>query len=113
MELSPQDKNKFTLPDIIVETQKIDEDDSLTLTEKNEVKAKVQHDFQISIANLLNDFGEVSKDTLVADTFVIEGREHQNAADSFRNGIFTETSRIHDRTASRSRHHALGVDTGL
>ncbi len=45
-ELSPNDKDKFTLPDIIVETQKIDEDDSLTLTEKNEVKTQVQHNYQ-------------------------------------------------------------------
>ena len=45
-ELSPDDKDKFTLPDIIVETQKIDEDDSLTLTEKNEIKGQLQHNYQ-------------------------------------------------------------------
>ena len=45
-ELAPGEKDKFTLPDIIVETQEIDENDSLTLAEKNELKAKLQQNFQ-------------------------------------------------------------------
>lgn len=45
-ELSPQDQNRFVLPDIIIETQKIDEDDSLTQSEKDETKAAMQTEYQ-------------------------------------------------------------------
>ena len=45
-ELAPNDKDKFTLPDIIVETQQIEENNELTLTEKNELKSKLQLHYQ-------------------------------------------------------------------
>ncbi len=53
-ELSPQDKDKFMLPDIIVDIQRVDEDDTLTLNEKNEHKAAVQHRYQETSERLHN-----------------------------------------------------------
>ena len=45
-ELSPTDKDKFVLPDIITEIQRIEEDDSLTQQEQNENKATMQQRYQ-------------------------------------------------------------------
>jgi len=53
-ELSPQDKDKFIMPDIITEIQHIEEDDSLTQQEQNEQKIIMQQRYQDTSERLHN-----------------------------------------------------------
>ena len=53
-DLSPEDKDKFLMPDIITEIQKIDEDSSLTHQEKNDAKAAMQQRYQETSERLHN-----------------------------------------------------------
>jgi preprotein translocase subunit SecA len=53
-ELSPRDKSRFELPDIIGEVQQVDEDDSLTMQEKTERKAAIQQHYQEASERLHN-----------------------------------------------------------
>ncbi len=54
LEIAANNKEKYTLPDIITEIQKIDESDSLTLNEKNEQKAEIQKMYQETSERLHN-----------------------------------------------------------
>ncbi len=54
LEIAADNKEKYTLPDIIIEIQKVDEDDSLTLNEKNEKKAEIQKVYQETSERLHN-----------------------------------------------------------
>lgn len=68
-ELSPQDQNRFMLPDIIIETQKIDEDQTMTTAEKDAAKAQLQTDYQATsirthtLSQLLRAYVLFEKDT--------------------------------------------------
>jgi len=53
-ELSPRDKDRFVLPDIIGDVQRIDDDTSLTLNEKAQLKATIQHKYQETSERLHN-----------------------------------------------------------
>jgi preprotein translocase subunit SecA len=53
-ELSPQDKDKFILPDIITEIQNIEDDEGLTQQDKNEQKALMQQRYQETSERLHN-----------------------------------------------------------
>ncbi|MCX7848215.1 MAG: preprotein translocase subunit SecA [bacterium] len=53
-ELSPRDKDRFVLPDIVGEMQRIEDDDTLTLNEKAQLKASLQQKYQETSERLHN-----------------------------------------------------------